>query len=147
MAENLEVEAVHLVAPEPPLVQPLMNQPHQLLVDEIPVGVIDGVIEMGMLEGVHIEIHLAVGTEPVGIKPEPRQPEEYVIDRSDRHLGIAVFVYVSGHHVGTRMPELEHGLMDSQPLRGCLKVMVSEKRLEFLYGRRLPASRVHLLSG
>ena len=87
---------------------------------------------MQVPEGVHVEIHLAVGTHAVMVYPQQGQLCQYVVNRSDRHFGAAVFGNLGCHHICRSMPQIEHGLMHGQSLLSGLQVVFLQYFLELV---------------
>ena len=145
MADYLDVDAVDGVAPEPAALQLALDQLHELVVQQVavfmvrlvvevdvPVAVfmVRLVVEVDVPEAVDVEIHLVVRAHAAGIDFEVGQGGEYVVyggygDAREPRIG-----HLLGDHVGAGMSELEHGVVDGEPLGSRLESLVLQEFLE-----------------
>ena len=105
----------------------------ELVVYHILKLVIDGVVQMEVLECVDVEVHLVVVAHPVMVDSQKGKLGEDVVDGCDGDLCLPGRQNLRRDHVRAGMAQSKHGLMNGQALRGDFQSVAFQQRFEFLY--------------
>ena len=135
MAYNLDVHGIDLIPTEGLPLHMGVYQFKQRIVHNILVLMVIRIIQMDMAVGVHIKIHLVVGTHPMFVESHQRQSAQDIVNGSDRDLDLSLGNNIFSDHIGAGMHKLQHCLMDRNTLRGRLQRIGLEDLLEPLYVR------------
>ena len=115
-SDNLDIYALYLVAFESLAAEVRFDHSCKILVQHILEDVVFPVIEVCMVEGVHIEVHLVVGTHPMVVHSQHGKLCQYVVDGCYRYFCLALCEDFFSHHVGRSMSENHHGLVHGKSL-------------------------------
>lgn len=112
----LNINILYGIALELLVGQAVVDDGHQFAIEDVAIGVVLPVIEVGMRKDVHIEIHLIVGTHAAGIYSQGDKLGEGVVDRGFGDLVASGLGDALTDHVGARMSKFQHRTMDAEPL-------------------------------